>query len=328
MIDIRGKTLAQLASEHSEKKFVTLDTASTVSGYTVKHIERLCRLKKIAYKLTSANVLAVDLESLLVATQTILLSQQGINFLSREDLHDDPDLAYGLMEKPKERPLDEPPQATNEKMRTFVIVGERVHSPTEEAAQQAISTPNVTPATPSDISTSAESADAELNTAARPITSFTNSFRVRIEQDEKQSLIPTDIAALAKPTTSAVIPEPSRPIALASAAALMQLDAHALSTPPIRSMMVIDRHPLLAHAGFNVVVLLFFVIGTFLGFSGLYRADMSVGGGATSFIGAIAEWFRGEDVIIEEAPPVINTEVVTPVFVDHSTSTIEETLTP
>ncbi len=87
-MDTGSKTLAQLSEENKEKKYVTLDTGSKISGYTKDYLERLCRLNKVEYRLWSNGSLVIELESLLRETQAILLSYEGITFVERSELTD------------------------------------------------------------------------------------------------------------------------------------------------------------------------------------------------------------------------------------------------
>ncbi len=85
-MDTGSKSLAQLAEEGKEKKYVTLDVGSKVSGYTRDYLERLCRLRKVEYLLRENDEHAIELESLLRETHTILLSYEGVDFVDRSTL--------------------------------------------------------------------------------------------------------------------------------------------------------------------------------------------------------------------------------------------------
>lgn len=71
-----------------EKKYVTLETGSKLSGYTQDYLERLCRLKKVDYRIWNNGQFVIELESLLQETQTILLSHDGITFVDNGELAD------------------------------------------------------------------------------------------------------------------------------------------------------------------------------------------------------------------------------------------------
>jgi hypothetical protein len=88
-MDTGSKSLAQLAEEGKEKKYVTLDVGSKVSGYTRDYLERLCRLQKVEYLLRENNEHAIELESLLRETHTILLSYEGVDFVDRSTLREE-----------------------------------------------------------------------------------------------------------------------------------------------------------------------------------------------------------------------------------------------
>ncbi len=85
-MDTGSKTLAQLSEENKEIKYVSLDTASHISGYTKDYLERLCRLNKVAYMLGPNGAFVIELESLLRETQAILLSYEGVTFVEKSEL--------------------------------------------------------------------------------------------------------------------------------------------------------------------------------------------------------------------------------------------------
>jgi hypothetical protein len=86
-MDVSPKTLAQLSAEHRETKFVSLDTASQISGYTKESLERLCVMGKIDYRVRGVGKeKAVEIESLLRETHAILLSYDGVAFVEPETL--------------------------------------------------------------------------------------------------------------------------------------------------------------------------------------------------------------------------------------------------
>ena len=73
---------------NDEKKYVTLETGSKLSGYTQDYLERLCRLRKVGYRIRHDGQFVIELESLLQETQTILLSYDGIPFVDPGELAD------------------------------------------------------------------------------------------------------------------------------------------------------------------------------------------------------------------------------------------------
>ena len=85
-MDTGSKSLAQLSEEGKEKKYVTIEVGSKVSGYTKDYLERLCRLNKVEYRLRGNGAYAIELESLLRETHTILLSYEGVTFVEKSDL--------------------------------------------------------------------------------------------------------------------------------------------------------------------------------------------------------------------------------------------------
>ncbi len=87
-MDTGSKTLAQLSEESKEKKYVTLETGSKISGYTKDYLERLCRLNMVEYRLWSNGSFVIELESLLRETHAILLSFEGVTFVDRNELTD------------------------------------------------------------------------------------------------------------------------------------------------------------------------------------------------------------------------------------------------
>ena len=85
-MDTGSKTLAQLSEENKETKYVSLDIASHISGYTKDYLERLCRLNKVTYMLGPSGAFVIELESLLRETQAILLSYEGVTFAEKSEL--------------------------------------------------------------------------------------------------------------------------------------------------------------------------------------------------------------------------------------------------
>ena len=81
-----GKTLAQLVEEGHEKKFVSLETASKISGYTPEYLKRLCSGDIAEYRLRPDGTCAIELSALLRATQTLLVSYDGIQFIDKGTL--------------------------------------------------------------------------------------------------------------------------------------------------------------------------------------------------------------------------------------------------
>ena len=80
-----------------EKKYVTLETGSRLSGYTQDYLERLCRLNKIDYRLWNNGQFVIELNSLLNETHTILLSYDGISFVDKGELADPVPKVVGTM---------------------------------------------------------------------------------------------------------------------------------------------------------------------------------------------------------------------------------------
>jgi hypothetical protein len=89
-MDTGSKSLAQLSEEGKEKKYVTVEIGSKVSGYTKDYLERLCRLRKVEYLLRPDGGFALELESLLNETHTILLSYEGVTFMEKSSLIEPP----------------------------------------------------------------------------------------------------------------------------------------------------------------------------------------------------------------------------------------------
>jgi hypothetical protein len=82
------KTLAEMALEAGQKRYVSLETASKITGYTAEYLKRLCDLYRLEYRLRPDGDYAVEVEALLRETQTILISYEGIPFLETEILLD------------------------------------------------------------------------------------------------------------------------------------------------------------------------------------------------------------------------------------------------
>jgi hypothetical protein len=84
-MDIGQKTLGQLSAERNDKKYVTLETAAKLSGYTKDYLERLCRLGKIEYRIWNNGQYVPELESLLKETHTILVSYEGVQIVNKDE---------------------------------------------------------------------------------------------------------------------------------------------------------------------------------------------------------------------------------------------------
>ncbi|MEK7118831.1 MAG: hypothetical protein AAB869_04430, partial [Patescibacteria group bacterium] len=89
-MDSDKKTLAELSGEVKEKKYVTLDTGSKISGYTKDYLDRLCRLNKIEHRLSVKGGFVVELGSLLRETHTLLISDDEISFVHKRELVEQP----------------------------------------------------------------------------------------------------------------------------------------------------------------------------------------------------------------------------------------------
>ncbi len=85
-MDTGNKTLAQLSEEGKEARYVTVEVASKLSGYTKEYLERLCALHKVNFLLWNGDQYAFELDSLLKETHTILLSYEGLTFLEKNGL--------------------------------------------------------------------------------------------------------------------------------------------------------------------------------------------------------------------------------------------------
>jgi len=85
-MDPERKTLADLSKEVKEKKYITLDTASKLSGYTIEYLERLCRLDKLEHRTILKGGFAIELQSLLRETHTLLISDNEIDFVDQREL--------------------------------------------------------------------------------------------------------------------------------------------------------------------------------------------------------------------------------------------------
>lgn len=103
-MDPERKTLADLSKEVKEKKYITLDTASKLSGYTIEYLERLCRLDKLEHRTILKGGFAIELQSLLRETHTLLISDNEIDFVDQRELAP-PVVAVST---PEEAPLVEP----------------------------------------------------------------------------------------------------------------------------------------------------------------------------------------------------------------------------
>lgn len=87
------KSLAQLALEQKTPKYVTLEVASKLSGYTPDFLERLCRLRKVKYRLWNGDKHVVELDSLVNETHSIIPSFDGLDMIEESDTKEDPAMA-------------------------------------------------------------------------------------------------------------------------------------------------------------------------------------------------------------------------------------------
>src|SRR3989338_1798127 len=87
-MDTPQKTLEQISEESKDVRYLSLDTASRISGYTKDYLERFYRLHKVNCRVRGNGEFAIELGSLLKETHTILLSYEGISFLERGELAD------------------------------------------------------------------------------------------------------------------------------------------------------------------------------------------------------------------------------------------------
>lgn len=82
------KTLDQLSGSPGDKKYITLDTGSQISGYTKDYLERLCRLDKVECGewARGKGQFVVELNSLLRETHTLLISHDGLLFVDKREV--------------------------------------------------------------------------------------------------------------------------------------------------------------------------------------------------------------------------------------------------
>jgi hypothetical protein len=88
MTEQQGQTATIPETEMPEEKYITLETASKISGYTREYLERLCRTHKIHYRVWNNGQIVPELNSLLGATQAILVTHEGIVFIDKKELTD------------------------------------------------------------------------------------------------------------------------------------------------------------------------------------------------------------------------------------------------
>ncbi|OGZ08283.1 MAG: hypothetical protein A3C93_05175 [Candidatus Lloydbacteria bacterium RIFCSPHIGHO2_02_FULL_54_17] len=81
-------TLDQLSGSPTDKKYVSLDVGSKISGYTKDYLERLCRLDKVECGTWNSNKgqFVVELNSLLRETHALLVSYDGVLFVDKKDV--------------------------------------------------------------------------------------------------------------------------------------------------------------------------------------------------------------------------------------------------
>ena len=82
------KTLDQLSGSPANRKYITLDTGSQISGYTKDYLERLCRLDKVdcGEWTRGKGQFVVELNSLLRETHTLLISHEGLLFVDKREI--------------------------------------------------------------------------------------------------------------------------------------------------------------------------------------------------------------------------------------------------
>lgn len=105
-MDSERKTLADLSSV-TEKKYITLETGSELSGYTKDYLDRLCRLGKVecAEWTRVPGQFVVEINSLLRETHTLLISHEGINFVDRREISAPKQQTIPAMPNPVAPPL-------------------------------------------------------------------------------------------------------------------------------------------------------------------------------------------------------------------------------
>lgn len=81
-------TLDQLSGSPTDKKYVSLETGSKISGYTKDYLERLCRLDKVECGTWSRHKgqYVVELNSLLRETHALLVSYDGLLFVDKREI--------------------------------------------------------------------------------------------------------------------------------------------------------------------------------------------------------------------------------------------------
>ena len=167
-----------------EKKYVTLETGSKLSGYTQDYLERLCRLKKVDYRIWNNGQFVIELESLLQETQTILLSHDGIAFVDNGELADPvPEVVGSMLSstlKEKNAVINSTPETvtpTTPSPQEVLVAPPPSIVESPEAPIRSIPTPVVSPA-PSPLQAEANEVVPEVDPLSSPLITRTPMMRV------------------------------------------------------------------------------------------------------------------------------------------------------
>lgn len=222
------------ATGNDEQKYVTLETGSKLSGYTQDYLERLCRLKKVGYRIRTDGQFVIELESLLQETQTILLSHDGVSFVDKGELADPvPEVTRGVLSSA----LKEVKTVTA----TMPYSSTLVSSMGLETASvsPAIASPAIAEAELSErsVSTSAPEVSAIMPSVTTPIPVVTQAANSEVvNQISFQPLIPNIEESMQSVPTPVVLPEPMSEESVPPVFVHMPIIGQTPPTPPVPSV--------------------------------------------------------------------------------------------
>lgn len=196
-MDTDRKTLAELSSEAKEKKYVTLEVGSKISGYTKEYLDRLCNLNKIDHRLWSKGGVVVELQSLLNATHTLLISDDEINFVDKRE----------LVERPEENIAPPPPP-----IGVAVSPPTPVAVPTSGVGSTAVASLYQEPSAYRPIQTSV---DPSPHRDVSPLFTFSLEKAIGKERASKESVASPAVSLPSAPSSASLRQTPSVANALA-----------------------------------------------------------------------------------------------------------------
>jgi len=339
-MDIGQKTLGQLSAERNEKKYVTLDTASKISGYTKDYLERLCRLGKMEYRLSLSGQYAPELESLLRETHTILVSFEGIQFSGKEETSDPPAVVHSSNISQPEEPTTSSVRS-EEKKNAFTFVTRPVLSRAVEPRSAAASAPTPVPASSSvspaelpqvsamfqapRVAVSVQSGEEEgweslVRPVAKPV-SETLSPRLARESSETihkavhLEIFDADMLARHRDES----PSTPRPTGMPTGIVPSKPGQNLPIPEPQRHLTVIDPHPVIRNPALNIALIAlvaigFGLVGLFASVSPQKQEQVAQNPSNEDLVASVASVFSDDVIIRQKEAGVVG---VTPVFRDR-----------